>query len=102
MGWQKRRTVHDMIANSITGLLSALPPIAVTNDATYRISFGFWSGKSTGNVDIDGMCYLGKVAIDCLAKKLAINDSIHRIKEVRYVYLGKQEDESVVMQVESV
>ena len=102
MCWQKRKVVHDNLTIAIDNLLKTIPPIPVTNDMKLRVSFGLWSGKSTGNLDIDGMAYIGKVAIDCLARKMAINDSIHTIVEVRYVYLGKQIDESVVMQVESV
>jgi hypothetical protein len=45
---------------------------------------------------------LGKVINDCIAKKLGINDSIHRIIEVRYCYLGERELEELVVQVEKV
>ena len=102
MQWQKRKAIHDMVANVMELKLAKIAPIAVGNEDRFRISYGFYRDASTGNVDIDGFAYLGKVINDCIAKKLHINDSIHRIIETRYCYLGQRDKEELVVQVEKV
>lgn len=102
MQWQRRKRLHDDILRVMELKFANIPPVAVCGDDHYRVSFGFWRDAKTGNVDIDNFSYIGKVCIDALAKKLGINDSIHRIIEVRYCYLGQRDTEELVMQVEKI
>lgn len=102
MQWQKRKDIHDYIKTFTELNLSYIAPIAVGKEDRFRISYGFYRDKSTCNVDIDGFAYIGKVVTDCIAHKLGINDSIHRIIETRYCYLGQRDKEELVVQVERV
>ena len=102
MQWHKRKTIHDNVQNAMECRLASIDPIAVGKEDRFRISYGYYRDKSTGNVDIDGFAYLGKVINDSIAKKLGINDSIHRIIETRYCYLGQRDKEELIVQVENV
>lgn len=102
MKWQRRKAIHDSVMQIMELRLAKIDPIAISNEDRFRISFGFYRDKSTGNMDLDGMGYFNKIVIDAIAKKLGINDSFNRIIEVRTCYLGQRETESYVVQVERV
>ena len=102
MQWHKRKSIHDNVQNVMECRLASIEPIAVGKEDRFRISYGYYRDKSTGNVDIDGFAYLGKVINDSIANKLGINDSIHRIIETRYCYLGQRDKEELIVQVEKV
>lgn len=101
MHWRTRQQIHDEAVSVCEGIFAGQPSLGHTIDSTYRISLGFYSGKSTKVFDIDNLSMLGKWAIDAFKNvKLTVDDNFRAIKEVRYVYLGKRETEAVIFQAE--
>ena len=101
MHWQTRKKIHDEVVAVCEDIFRLQPSLGHTLDSTYRISLGFYSGKSTKVFDIDNLAMLGKWSIDAFRNtKLTVDDNFRNIKEVRYVYLGKRDKEAVIFQAE--
>lgn len=101
MKWQTRNELHKQMREIYDQSLKQVRLKKWTEDKDqYRISFGYYSGKSTKNFDLDNLGYLQKVWIDAFADFMAINDHFRKIVEVRTVYLGQAENECVIAQVE--
>lgn len=67
---------------------------------TYTVSLGFKRSKSTRTCDLDGFGYLMKIAIDALIECTPIpNDNFNYITETRTVYLGREIEEQLWLQV---
>ena len=101
MHWQSRKKIHDEAVAVCSTIFQQQPSLGHTPDSTYRISLGFYSGKSTKVFDLDNLSILAKYAIDAFRNtKLTVDDNFHWIKEIRIVYLGKLDKEAVIFQAE--
>lgn len=100
MNWMKRKLLHDSMMESYSAILKALPAIGVGKEDTFRVSLGFFAGKSTKTCDADNFMYILKVFTDALKVKLGVDDSIFRIPEQRIVYLGRKDEEQLLAQLE--
>ena len=99
MHWGKRKEIHDSFQSIMKPLLAKCPTDR-TGDIRYRISLGFYAGKSTKVADLDNFLILMKWATDVWKSHMGIDDNFNIVIESRVVYMGKEHDERVVFQVE--
>lgn len=100
MNWMNRKVLHDNMFEAYKQVLAVIPAIGVGKEDTYRVSLGFYAGKSTKTCDADNFMYIMKVFTDVLKEKLGVDDSIFRIPEQRIVFLGRKENEQLIAQLE--
>jgi hypothetical protein len=98
MHWQKRKTIHDQVLAVCGDIFSRQPSLGHSPHDTYRVSFGFYSGKSTKRYDLDN--FPAKWVIDAWCNNMTFDDNFRYITEVRIVYLGKKDEEQMLFQVE--
>jgi len=104
-GWKKYQGAHTVwlkVTEPIIADAYHNKIFAHVNEAKYRISLGFYKGKSSKRFDISNFSLLLKWAEDLLIKHTPIpDDSYVYIVESRCIYLGQSEsgDEECILQL---
>ena len=100
MHWGKRQSIHDMMVTEYINIFKSMPVYGHGNEDTYRISLGFYSGKSTKVYDLDNASMILKWAIDAWKTTQTFDDNFNFVTEVRIKYRGKKAKEEMWFQVE--